>query len=118
MLPALAGAVVLALLWLLFYLCMRGFNSLGDAIGVAPASLWYAEDGHYSVSIFSDWRLFVAWASACSYFALGPLVALLLSRSRAAYIFSVGLLLGVITHGCLGILNLATYLVERATPPP
>ena len=116
MLPALVGTGVLVLLWGLHYLAYGPRRGLYSAIGVSPI-LWYAEDAYCSLSIFSDLGQFTIWASACCFFVLGPLVAFLLSRCRTAYIFSVALLLGVVTHGCLGILRLAVDALDSVAPP-
>ena len=117
-LPALAGAGVLVLLWGLHYLAWRhfaarfGYADRHQTIGVTPINFWHSG---YLPSIFSDWNAFIIWVSACFFFMLGPFVAFLLSKSRAAHIFSAALLLGVITHGCLDAVSVVVYVVAITT---
>jgi hypothetical protein len=108
MLPAMAGAGVLVLLWGLHYLAWKSeppwfYASVYHAIGVNPNMLWSITDDYGTLVVFSDRRIFISWALACSFFVLGPLVALMLSKGKGAYIFSAALVLCVMTHGCWDI---------------
>jgi hypothetical protein len=107
-LPALAGAVLTAVLWFAADWAHESyfpaFPLVGQMrIGEVPGRFWEYE-GPWSVG--ANWHLFLTWAMACAFFAAGPLVAFLFSRGKAAYIFSTALLLGVITHGCINVMSL------------
>ena len=107
-LPALAGAVLTAVLWFAadwaYESYCPDFWFFGRMrIGFVPG--WYWEwEGQWWV--WTDWNHFLTWAMACAFFAAGPLVAFLFSRSRAAYIFSTALLLCVLTQGCHDVVTL------------
>lgn len=114
LLPALAGAAVLAVLWWAEDWAYDSFwpGIPGDEqgpIGLIPGFPWLVGSDIWYVLSHGD--VFLPWALACAFFAVGPLVAFVFSRGKAAYVFSTALLLGVITHGCLNVLSwYAAYL--------
>lgn len=120
-LPALIGLGVFTLLWGLSYwaydslLSGSPFDTPYPAIGVSPSMLWDA--WHPLPSISSDGEAFITWALACSLFVMGPLVAFLLSRVKAAYMLSLAFLLGVITHGCWDVIYFMACFLGRYHPP-
>jgi hypothetical protein len=112
MLPAMTGAVLMAVLWWAEYRAHESLNSLirsgrddcmidfmAGAIGSVPWRFWICD------YLWTDRNVFLPWALACAFFAAGPLVAFMLSRGKAAHIFSLALLLGVITHGCVNVVS-------------
>jgi hypothetical protein len=125
MLPALAGAVVMAGLWWAEDWAYNTFCPAiagGDGepkyqIGVIPGLFWSLENGEMFKYLRTDWIVFIPWLLACAFFAFGPVVAFMFSRGKAAHILSTALLLGVITHGCGNVLSHhAGYLAEFHPP--
>jgi len=107
MLPALAGATVMAILWVAGeFLPNCGFWSW---IGAIPYMFYYS-GGEDIPSITSGGQALLVWVLANAFFALGPMVAFMFSRGKAALIFSSTLLLASITHGCLSIALFIDYL--------
>ena len=110
-LPALAGAALMAVLWwaevwVLDYFVRDQFWI--KHIGAIPDVFWNS-DGETFPSISTDFRVFYPWALACAFFAVGPLVAFMCSRGKAAHAFSLALLLGVITHGCVNVVSFLAF---------
>ena len=119
-LPALAGAAVLAVLWWAEDWAYDSFwpGIPGDEqaqIGLIPGFPWLVGSDIWYVLSHGD--VFLPWALACAFFAVGPLVAFAFSRGKAAHAFSLALLLGVITHGCLNAVSYYAAYLGYYCPP-
>jgi hypothetical protein len=109
MLPALAGATVMAILWVAGeFLPNYGFWSW---IGAIPYA-FYDSSGEDFPSIALGGQAFLVWVLANAYFALGPMVAFMFSRGKTAHIPSIALLLGVITHGCVSSVSFCGFIAK------
>jgi hypothetical protein len=121
-LPALAGAAVMAVLWCAedwaYEAFCAGLPDSGGGLQIGMVPGFFLEDADTAWMMLTDWHMLVPWALACAFFALPPLVAFLYSRGKAAHIFSLALLLGAITHGCVNVVSFyapPSLMIDHAT---
>lgn len=118
-LPALAGGVLMAALWLAHdyaydSLCPGVLGDWQIRIGAVPCLFWFYKSG--PLTIASE-ELFIPWVLACAFFVAGPLVAFMFSRGKAAHFLSTALLLGVITHGCVNVVSFLGLVMWFSSMP-
>ena len=119
-LPALAGAVLTAILWWAEALALDLFVNEKrfwlQYIGAIPDLFW-SSTGEDFPSISTHFPVFYPWALACAFFAAGPLVAFMFSRGKGAHAFSLALLAGLIAYGCISVVSfLAFCAMWNGTP--